>query len=84
MSFYEKNLTNKFRDIYEGKEVNLSENKSVSHFEYRKPIEDRNQEHLRHQNEMLEKSKSLKKDIDGPIVFFGIGADKGSLGNYGF
>ena len=24
MSFYEKNLTNRFRDIYEGKEVNLS------------------------------------------------------------
>ena len=76
MSFYKKNLTNKFRDIYEGKEVNLSENKSVSHFEYRKPIEDRNQEYLRHQNEMLEKSKSLKKDIDGPIVFFGIGGSQ--------
>ena len=76
MSFYEKNLINKFRDIYEGKTVNFSENKTVSHFEYRKPIGERNQEYLRHQDEMLEKSESLKKNIGGPIVFFGIGGSQ--------
>ena len=76
MSYYEKNLINKFRDIYEGKMVNLSENKTVSHFEYRKPIEERNEEYLGHQEEMLEKSESLKKNIAGPIVFFGIGGSQ--------
>ncbi|GIS33303.1 MAG: hypothetical protein Ct9H90mP4_12170 [Gammaproteobacteria bacterium] len=69
-SYYKKNLINKFSDIYEGKAVNLSENKTVSHFEYRKPIEERNQEHVRHQDEMLEKSESLKKNIFGAYSFF--------------
>ena len=76
ISFYEKNLKNKFSDIYKGKVVNLSEQKTVSHFEYRKPIEDRNEEHLRHQNNMLEISEALKKDIGVPIVLFGIGGSQ--------
>ena len=70
----ENRIFEKFQGIYNGEKANVTENKSVTHFEYRKK-----DPHKKFKDEidfMLQKADQISKKSFDKIIFFGIGGSQ--------
>ena len=70
----ENRIFEKFQGIYDGEKANRTENKSVTHFEYR-----RKDPHKKFKDEadlMLQKADQISKKSFDKIIFFGIGGSQ--------
>ena len=69
LTFNNNSLVKKFNEIYDGSICNFTENKTASHFNYKKRTE---QEFLKHHKDLLNFSEDIGKSGKN-VYFFGIG-----------
>tara|TARA_B100000963_G_scaffold361037_1_gene394520 strand:- start:1157 stop:2494 length:1338 start_codon:yes stop_codon:yes gene_type:complete len=70
----ENKILEKFQGIYEGEKANNTEQKSITHFEYRK--KDPQKKFINEIKFMLAKADQISKNSFDKIIFFGIGGSQ--------
>ena len=68
-TFSDNSLVKKFNEIYNGSICNFTENKTASHFNYKKQSEEK---FLKHHAELLNFAEDIRKS-EANVYFFGIG-----------